>query len=153
MSLIVSTRDYAFQTSCAQGRLQEFETLDVLPLDEQRRNLMIRSRLPDEQEAADFCRQLVVVAQQTPEMEMSPFLLALLIEVFKSDHDHQIPTKRADLYSKQVNGVLCRHRDFMHRLTGARVDAAALGLVATLWARENVLIDSLSDWLLARLTY
>jgi hypothetical protein len=45
-------------------------------------------------------------------MITSPFLLALLIEVFKKHKT--IPLKRNELYDKQVDATLMRHRFFKH---------------------------------------
>jgi hypothetical protein len=111
MCLIVSTRDYAFKTSRAEKRFYKFEAWGILPLDEQGRNQLIDKRLPDSQ-ALDFRTQLAAGAQQTQEMITSPFLLALLIEVFKKHN--RIPLKRNELYDKQVDATLMRHRSFKH---------------------------------------
>ena len=117
ISLMISTRDYAFETSRMQDRLCEFESVRILPLDEEQRNRLIGRRLPDCGETANFIAQLEVVSLQTPEMATSPFLLALMIEVFMKDDDHKIPTQRCDLYDKQVDGILVRHKCFRHLVT------------------------------------
>jgi predicted ATP-dependent serine protease len=88
MCLMISTRDYAFKTSRAEKRFYKFEAWGILPLDEQGRNQLIDKRLPDSQ-ALDFRTQLAAGAQQTQEMIASPFLLALLIEVFKKHKNLQ----------------------------------------------------------------
>jgi hypothetical protein len=111
MCLMISTRDYAFKTSRAEKRFCKFEAWGILPLDEQARNQLIDKRLPDSQ-ALDFRTQLAAGAQQTQEMMTSPFLLALLIEVFKKHKT--IPLKRNELYDKQVDATLMRHRFFKH---------------------------------------
>jgi hypothetical protein len=111
LCLMISTRDYAFKTSRAEKRLYKFEAWGILPLDEQGRNQLIDKRLPDSQ-ALDFRTQLAAGAQQTQEMITSPFLLALLIEVFKKHKT--IPLKRNELYDKQVDATLMRHRCFKH---------------------------------------
>ena len=110
--LIISTRDYVFETSRMEHRLRQFEPLRILLLDEQQRNLLIGRRLPDSQEALHFGAQLQAVSQQIPEMVTSPFLLALTIEVSKNDSNHKIPTNRCDLYEKQVEVTLVRHKCF-----------------------------------------
>jgi hypothetical protein len=114
--LMVSTRDYAFETSRMQARFGGFETLGafeaftILPLDEQRRDELIERRLKKDRQ--NFHSQLVTVMKDTPEMATSPFLLALMIEVFKKDH--KIPAKRSDLYNRQVDGILLRYAPFRH---------------------------------------
>lgn len=110
LCLMISTRDYAFKTSRAEKRFYKFEAWGILPLDEQGRNQLIDKRLPDR--ALDFRTQLAAGAQQTQEMITSPFLLALLIEVFKKHKT--IPLKRNELYDKQVDATLMRHRCFKH---------------------------------------
>jgi len=115
--LMISTRDYALQASHMEDRLYAFETVKIPPLDEKRRSLLIGRRLPESQEALNFCSQLAAVALQTPEMATSPFLLALMIEVFKKDENHEIPSKRSQLYDRQVNNILVRHKPFRHIVT------------------------------------
>jgi len=112
--LMISTRDYAFETSRMEDRLCEFESARIHPLDEEQRQFLIRGRLSDCREASQFCAQLDLVSRQTPEMATNPFLLALMIEVFKKDGNHTIPTRRCDLYDKQVEGILIRHQCLRH---------------------------------------
>jgi len=112
--LMISTRDYAFETSRLEDRLREFEPARILPLDDEQRNQLIGRRLLDNGEAAKFSAQLEAVSQKAPEMATSPFLLVLMIEVFKKDVNHTIPTRRCDLYDKQVDGILQRHTGFQH---------------------------------------
>ena len=133
--LMISTRDYAFEISRLEDRLREFESVKILPFDEGQRNRLIGRRLPDSGEAANFIAQFETVSQQTPEMATSPFLLALMIEVFKKGGKHTIPTKRCDLYDKQVDGILVRHECFSHlaaRRAVARMSNISCSNVPTL---------------------
>jgi len=43
-------------------------------------------------------------------------LLALMIEMFKKDGSHKIPTNRSDLYdsNKQAEGIIFQHQSFRH---------------------------------------
>ena len=129
VSLIISTRHYAFKASRMENRLNDFQPLKILPFDEQRRNYLIRSRLLGDQQRT-FCKQLAVVAQQTPEMESSPFLLALLIEVFKKSPNHEIPTSRTELYDRQIHCTLMRHTSFKHLVAPCVRRSASLQYLA-----------------------
>jgi uncharacterized protein YegL len=121
LRMMVSTREYAFESSREFGRLREFESIQIQGLDEQRRELLIERRLKEEPHLTqDFQSQLQVVADKNPELATSPFLLSLIIEVFLKDVNHKIPTSRAGLYEKQIDGVLVRHQALKNPLKDSK---------------------------------
>jgi hypothetical protein len=121
LRMMVSTREYAFESSREVGRLREFESIQIQGLDEQRRELLIERRLKEEPHLSqDFQSQLQVVADKNPELATSPFLLSLIIEVFLKDVNHKIPTSRAGLYEKQIDGVLVRHQALKNPLKDSK---------------------------------
>ena len=54
----------------------------------------------------EFTQQLAATAEHNPELATSPFLLSLMIEVFK-EHG-AVPSQRVELYAKQVEGIVWR---------------------------------------------
>jgi len=60
---------------------------------------MLRGRLPT-QNFEMFQEQLAVIAGKYSELTTSPFLLSLMIEVYKKDG--VIPRHRIELYAKHV---------------------------------------------------
>ncbi len=57
-----------------------------------------------------FLQQLAGIADKNPELATSPFLLSLLIEVYKNDGS--IPSQRVEMYDKQVKAIvlLCERK-------------------------------------------
>jgi len=104
--LMVSTREYAFESSRACRRLGAFNLVKIQSLDQDQRNDLIKRRLRDDS-GQKFRTQLEFVLEQNPEMAGSPFLLCLLIKVFKTEGT--IPTSRHHLYERLVQGLLANH--------------------------------------------
>ena len=108
VALMVSTREYAFESNRACRRLSEFVPVKIQPLDEGASNSLIATRFSNEsQRIQGFSNQLDSVVQHYPEMKRSPLMLCLLIEVFKKAG--KIPTRRHLLYQELVRGSAISH--------------------------------------------
>jgi len=105
LHVLLSTREHSYVHSRACLRLGDFSVVNLQPLDEERRHEMLRRRLPTEN-IVIFQGQLAEIARKNPELARSPFLLSLMIEVYKKDG--AIPRKRVELYSKQVEVIVTR---------------------------------------------
>ena len=104
----VSSRESAFELSRKCCRLRRMAPVRMKGLDGTRRDQFIKKRMSSSPQSAEaFRAQLTLVAHQFPELESNPFMLALMIEVFKKDGN--LPQKRTDLYERQVDGVVARH--------------------------------------------
>jgi hypothetical protein len=107
LRLMVSTREHVFETSRELGRLRKFEAVKIQGLDEERRDWLIEKRLTESPYMAqDFRAQLKAVAEQNSELATSPFLLSLMIEVYK-DKKH-LPSQRVELYKQQTEAIVSR---------------------------------------------
>jgi hypothetical protein len=107
LRLMVSTREYVFETSRECGRLRQFEAVKIRGLDEKRRNQLIKKRLAESPDMAEgFRTELQAMAKQNPELVTSPFLLSLMIEVYKKKES--LSSQRVDLYKEQIEGVVSR---------------------------------------------
>ena len=92
-------------------RLGEFKVIKLQPLDESHQRAMIAGLISPEhgyspEQVETFRKQLSLTTQHHPEMASSPFLLSLMIEVFK-DHG-SLPSERIKLYGMQVEGIVRR---------------------------------------------
>jgi len=103
--VLVSTREHSYTHSRACLRLGEFRVLKVQPLTKHRQMDMISRRIPVE-DVEWFEQQLAETSQNNSELATSPFLLSLMIEVYKKHG--ALPTHRVDLYAKQVEGIVSR---------------------------------------------
>jgi len=108
IGLMVSTREYAFESSLVCHRLSAFDPVKIQPLDNTQRTRLIERRLPGAS-VHDFCTRLEHSLEQSPEMASSPLLLCLLIEVFKTEGT--IPIRRHEVYERLVQGVLVSHME------------------------------------------
>ena len=106
IGLMVSTREYAFESSLVCHRLSAFCPIKIQNLDHNQQARLIEKRLPSTS-VSDFCIRLERVAAQNPEMASSPLLLCLLIEEYK--RKGSIPTRRHDIYESLVQGLLLSH--------------------------------------------
>jgi len=114
--MLISTREHSYLHSRACLRLGDFSVVSLQPLDDNRRLEMLRRRLTSEQ-VAFFEEQLIDIEDKHPELITSPFVLSLMIEVYKKDG--VIPRKRVDLYAKQIEAIVSqcvkrRIHDGMH---------------------------------------
>ena len=66
---------------------------------------MIEGRISSEK-VDTFCQQLAAIAGNHQELTTSPFLLSLMIEVYQKED--KIPTRRVELYEKQVTAIVSR---------------------------------------------
>ena len=105
MRVLLSTREASYTHSRAMRRLGEFQVVKLQPLDEDRQDDMIRGRLSRD-EMPNFKEQMSSTAELNPELATSPFLLSLMIQVYKQHGS--IPAQRVELYAKQVEGVIRR---------------------------------------------
>eukprot|EP00961_Rhodomonas_salina_P225203 3044813-Rhodomonas_salina.1 len=103
LHVLLSTREHTYSHSRKCLRLAGFDVLRVQPLDTARQMEIISSRISPG-EVDDFHRQLADATATNPELSTSPFLLGLMIEVFKKDGT--LPAERTDLYAKQVDGMV-----------------------------------------------
>ncbi len=108
LHILLSTREHSYRHSRRCLRLGAFDVVNLQPLDTGRQRVWIEERLSSDQ-VGTFLDQLGAVAGENPELATSPFLLSLIIEVFKKEG--VIPTKRVELYEKQVeaNVLRCIH--------------------------------------------
>jgi hypothetical protein len=106
IGLMVSTREYAFDSSRACRRLSEFVPVKIQELDESRSRSLISGRL-EGRLIQGFSEQLDSVVLNYPEMKRSPLMLCLLIEVYKKKG--KIPTRRHLLYQDLVRGLVMSH--------------------------------------------
>jgi Leucine-rich repeat (LRR) protein len=104
LRVLISTREHSYAHSRACFRLGEFEVVKLQPLTSERQMDMIKGRIPEQ--ASSFKQQLDVRARQNPELATSPFLLCLMIEVYKKKGN--LPARRVDLYREQVEGIVSR---------------------------------------------
>jgi len=124
--VLISTREHSYVHSRACLRLGDFSVVNLQPLDEERRHDMLRRRLPTEN-IVIFQGQLAEIARKNPELARSPFLLSLMIEVYKKDG--AIPKQRVALYSKQVEAIVSRF--ITNRIDGSFNVRAAAQKLAT----------------------
>jgi len=103
--MLLSTREHSFIHSRACLRLLDFDVVDLQPLRKEHQLNMIKGRVPVGK-IDSFELQLKILADQNLELTTSPFLLSLMIEVYNMEG--AIPTKRVELYSKQVKAVVAR---------------------------------------------
>jgi len=108
IGLMVSTREYAFESSRACHRLSGFDPVKIQALDDTQKGLLIQRRLPSAS-VHRFCTHLEHAVVHRPEMASSPLLLCLLIEVFK--REGSIPNRRHEIYERLVQGLLVSHMD------------------------------------------
>jgi hypothetical protein len=104
LRVLISTREHSYAHSRACFRLGEFEVVKLQPLTSEGQMDMIKGRIPEE--ASSFKEQLDVRALQNPELATSPFLLCLMIEVYKKKAN--LPAQRVELYKEQVEGIVSR---------------------------------------------
>jgi len=100
---MVSTREYAFESSHTCHRLSTFDPVKIQILDDTQRGLLIQRRLPAAS-VHSFCTQLELADVHHPEMVSSLLLLCLLIEVFK--REGSILNRRHEMYERLVQGLL-----------------------------------------------
>ena len=105
LHVLLSTREHSYVHSRACLRLGDFSVVNLQPLNDDRRLEMLRGRLPTEK-IVIFQEQLAEIARKNPELAGSPFLLSLMIEVYKKDGE--IPKQRVELYAKQVEAIVSR---------------------------------------------
>ena len=77
VGLLISTREYAYESSRECCRLRLFHPVKIQPLDQQRADALIQKRLHKQGQAShihDFRSQLEPMAKQNPEMQSSPFM-------------------------------------------------------------------------------
>jgi len=108
IGLMVSTREYAFESSRTCHRLSAFDPVKIQALDDNQKGLLIQRRLPGVS-VHSFCTQLELAVVHHPEMASSPLLLCLLIEVFQ--REGSIPNRRHEIYERLVQGLLGSHMD------------------------------------------
>jgi Leucine-rich repeat (LRR) protein len=116
LRVLISTREHSYAHSRACFRLGEFEVVKLQPLTSERQMDMIKGRIPEQ--ASSFKEQLDVRALQNPELATSPFLLSLMIEVYKKKGN--LPARRVDLYREQVEGIVSRC--FVRRVANKQED-------------------------------
>jgi len=108
LHVLLSTREHSYVHSRSCLRLGDFSVVYLQPLDDSRRQKLIQERLkhlPTEK-VAMFQEQLKKIARKNPELMTSPFLLSLIIEIYKKDD--AIPDQRVRLYSMQVEATVSR---------------------------------------------
>jgi len=103
-ALVVSTREKNFHESVSENRLTTFARAQIQPLDEGGRQKLIEHQLRLCARADEFAECLK--SMDVPDMVGSPFLLSLLVNVFKEKGE--IPRRRDELYREQVLCVLRR---------------------------------------------
>ena len=106
LRVLVSTREHSYADSRKCLRLGEFGVVKLEPLNEIRQLDMIKRRMACPAKMDTFMQQLAKTKRRNPELSTSPFLLSLMIEVFRK-HD-AIPTHRVELYEKQIQGIVER---------------------------------------------
>jgi len=102
LRVLLSTREHSYADSCACLRLCEFGIVKLEPLKKKRQLDMIKRRIASPEKMHRFMQQLAKTKRRNPELSTSPFLLSLMIEVYKKHH--AIPTQRVELYKQQVQG-------------------------------------------------
>ncbi len=126
LHILLSTREHSYRHSRGCLRLGAFDVVNLQPLDKVRQRAMIEDKLSTDQ-VGTFLEQLesIAGAGENPELATSPFLLSLIIEVYKKEG--VIPTRRVDLYVKQVEAIVlrCIHKQ-MRGKGGFVADADAL---------------------------
>ncbi len=105
LHILLSTREHSYRHSRGCLRLGAFDVVNLQPLDKDRQQAMIEDRLSKDK-VGKFQEHLEAVASKNPELATSPFLLSLIIEVYKEEG--VIPTKRVELYDKQVKAIVSR---------------------------------------------
>jgi serine/threonine protein kinase len=105
LHILISTREHSYVHSRACLRLGDFHVVHLQPLNEARQKTMIEGRIPSEK-VDTFCQQLAAIAGNHQELTTSPFLLSLMIEVYQKED--KIPTRRVELYEKQVTAIVSR---------------------------------------------
>jgi len=134
---MVSTREYAFESSRACRRLSEFVPVKIQELDEGAIERLLANRFQGSLSSLrqGFSEQLDSVGKNCPEMKRSPLMLCLLIEVFK--RERAIPSKRHLLYHELVRGLAISHmakydtgKRCSRRLQGSAADDATEFLAA-----------------------
>jgi hypothetical protein len=105
LHILLSTREHSYGHSRGCRRLGAFDVVNLPPLDQDRQRAMIEDRLSKDK-VGKFLEQLEAGAGKNPELATSPFLLSLIIEVYKEEG--VIPTKRVELYDKQVKAIVSR---------------------------------------------
>jgi hypothetical protein len=113
LRLLLSTRKHSYAHSRACFRLGEFGVVKLQPLTRERQMDMIRRRMLDffpeaiaPEKVYTFKQKLDARVQRNPELATSPFLLNLMIEVYKKKGD--LPSQRVELYKEQVQGIVSR---------------------------------------------
>jgi hypothetical protein len=109
LRVILSTREHSYLHSRACFRLLDFDIVKMQPLDSNHQRNLIENRLKGKVSGENidkFLDQLEKASQHDPDMATSPYLLSLIIEVYKSEGI--IPANRVELYTKQVEGVISR---------------------------------------------
>ena len=105
LHMLLSTREHSYVHSRACLRLGDFDVVHLQPLNEARQKKMIEGRIPSDK-VDSFCEQLAAIAANHQELTTSPFLLSLMIEVYQKED--KIPTRRVELYEKQVTAIVSR---------------------------------------------
>jgi len=105
---MISTREYAFESSSACHRLSAFNPVKIQALDDTQRTRLIESRLFGTSVQC-FWTFWEIAVKHSPEMASSPLLLCFLIEVFKKEGP--IPAKRHNVYVRLVQGLLVSHME------------------------------------------
>ncbi len=123
LHILLSTREYSYRHIRGCLCLGSLDVVNLHPLDKVRQRAMIEDRLSKDQ-VGILLEQLESVAGKTPELAVSPFLLTLIMEVYKKEG--VIPTRRVELHAKQVEAIVlrCIHKQ-MHRKRGVAADADA----------------------------
>jgi len=103
--VLLSTREHSYVHSRACLRLGDFDVIDLQPLNQARQKQMVEGRIPSAEVDA-FCEQLAAMAGRNQELATSPFLLSLMIEVYRKEG--KIPSQRVELYEKQVRAIVSR---------------------------------------------
>jgi len=104
--MLISTREHSYVNSRKLRRLADFDVVKLQPLDKDQQLDMIKGRLIRGEQVEMFLQQLAGIADKNPELATSPFLLSLMIEVYKNDGS--IPSQRVKLYAKQVKAIVLR---------------------------------------------
>jgi predicted NACHT family NTPase len=103
--MLISTREHSYVNSRNLRRLEYFDVVKLQPLGKDQQVDMIKGRLIQGKQET-FLQQLAGIADKNPELATSPFLLSLMIEVYKNDGS--IPSQRVKLYAKQVKAIVLR---------------------------------------------
>jgi len=103
LRVLLSTREHSYANSRACLRLGEFGIVKLQPLNKDCQLDMIRRRI-SAGNIDRFKQQVAATAHRNPKLSTSPFLLSLMIEVYKKHNT--IPTQRVDLYAQQVEAIV-----------------------------------------------